>query len=140
MDHREVIERGLIEAYHRGGIPPEEEEAFEAHFFACPECTEQLELARGFERGLKAAVAEDLARVSAQAVLARRAALRWRIALAALLVAAGLPLLWLGRERGTLRGELQAARQEGETARSRAGELEGQLQAEREESREKQRG
>ena len=40
--------------------------AIEEHFVACPECTEQLELARGFQRGLKSMVAED-------AVIARTA-------------------------------------------------------------------
>lgn len=38
---------------------------------ACAECTEQLEFARGFQRGLKTMVAEDA--VQAAIVQARRA-------------------------------------------------------------------
>ena len=57
MDHDYIAEGGLVERYHQGSLPPDEEARFEEHFVGCPECTEQLELARGFQRGLKAVVA-----------------------------------------------------------------------------------
>ncbi len=140
MDHNEVLERGLIEAYHRGEIPPEEEAAFEAHFFACPACTEQLEMARGFQRGLKAMVAEDLARQAMQvglfAWLARRSVLaRWGAVLAALLLVAGLPLLWLVSERS----ELRTAREERAALQSRASALEAQVAAQEKQGSEARR-
>jgi hypothetical protein len=119
MDHSYIAEQGLVERYHRGLLPPEEEARFEEHFVACPECMEQLELARGFQQGIKALAAEDAARTVVAAGLfawlARRGRLaQWGLALAALLVAAGLPALWLlaglhgeGRE---LRARLEAQR------------------------------
>ena len=61
MDHAYIEEHGLIERYHRGLLDPEEETRFEEHYFSCPQCMEQLELARGFQRGLQAATAEDAA-------------------------------------------------------------------------------
>jgi hypothetical protein len=107
MDHAYIEENGLVESYHRGLLPPEEEARFEAHFAGCPQCVEQLELARGFQRGLKAMAAEDLERTAqiAQTIqraaalglfawLARRGrAVQWGLALAALLLAAALPAL-----------------------------------------------
>ena len=45
MDHAYIESNGLVERYHRGLLPPDEEARFEEHFTGCPECTEQLELA-----------------------------------------------------------------------------------------------
>src|SRR5436305_2571678 len=103
MDHAYIVENSLIERYHRGLLDPEEEARFEEHFFGCPECTEQIELARSFGRGMKAMAAEDAARGAVAlgifAWLARRGRLAQLglavSALGALLVAAGLPALWL---------------------------------------------
>ncbi|HEX5715826.1 MAG TPA: zf-HC2 domain-containing protein [Thermoanaerobaculia bacterium] len=89
MDHAYIEEHGLIDLYHRGQLPPEEEAGFEEHFVGCPDCQERLQMARGFQRGLKTAVAEDVAKAGLLAWLLRR---RW-IALAALVVAAVLPVL-----------------------------------------------
>ena len=105
MDHVYIEENGLVESYHRGLLDPEEEARFEEHFAGCPRCVEQLELARGFQRGLKTMAAEDLERTAQmQAVaavglfawLARRGrAAQWGLALAALLLAAALPAFWM---------------------------------------------
>lgn len=92
MDHTYIEERGLIDLYHRGQIPPEEEVEFEEHFVACADCQEKLALARGFQRGLKVVVAEDAARAVAQASLAAWFRRRWRAA-ALLVLAAALPIL-----------------------------------------------
>jgi Putative zinc-finger len=113
MDHAYIEEHGLIERYHRGLLDPEEEARFEEHYFSCPQCMEQLELARGFQRGLQAATAEDAARAALGAGLFAWLARRGRLAqlgltLAVLLAAATLPALWLlGENR-----ELRQARQE----------------------------
>lgn len=97
MDHAYIEEHGLIDLYHRGQLPPEEEAGFEEHFVGCYDCQERLLMARGFQRGLKVAVAEDVAKAGLLAWLVRR---RW-IALAALILAAVLPVLgYLAGSRG----------------------------------------
>lgn len=131
MNHTDVIERGLVEGYHRGLLAPEVEAEFEAHFFSCPRCVEELEAARGFQRGLKALAVEEAARAAVQAGfltwLARRSALlRVGLPLALLAVAAGLPSLWLWRERGSAR----EAKTENATLRAKARGLEERLVAE----------
>ncbi len=139
MDHAYIEENGLVESYHRGLLDPEEEARFEEHFAGCPQCVEQLELARGFQRGLKAMAAEDLERTAQMqtavalglfAWLARRGrAAQWGIALAALLLAAALPAFWIAA--GTYRQDaerraLQARVAAGEQSRR---ELAGRLAA-----------
>lgn len=99
MDHAYIEEHGLIDLYHRGQMPPEEETGFEEHFVGCPECQERLQMARGFQRGLKTVVAGDVARAGLLAWLVRR---RW-LAVAALILAAVLPVL------GYLAGSREAA-------------------------------
>ena len=102
MDHAEVAEKGLIDLYHRGALPPEEEARFEEHFVACGECQAALEMARGLQRGLKAAAAEDARAAVAAGLLAwlaRRGRLaQWGLALGGIAVLAvalaGLPGLW----------------------------------------------
>ena len=89
MDHAYIEEHGLIDLYHRGQLPPAEEAGFEEHFVGCPECQERLQMARGFQRGLKTAVAEEVTKAGLLAWLVRR---RW-IAVAALILAAVLPVL-----------------------------------------------
>ena len=89
MDHAYIEEHGLVDLYHRGQLPPEVESVFEEHFVGCAECQEKLEMARGFQRGLKTVVAEEVTKTSLLAWLVRR---RW-IAVAALILAAVLPVL-----------------------------------------------
>src|SRR4051794_36613916 len=116
MDHTTIEENGLIELYFQGLLPPEEEARFEEHFVGCPQCTEQLELARGFQRGVKSMVAEDAARVVLMqaglfAWLARRGRLaQWGLALAAVLIL-GLPAFWFASEGRSLRQTATALQQ-----------------------------
>ena len=135
MDHAYIEENGLVESYHRGLLDPEEEARFEEHFAGCPQCVEQLELARGFQRGLKAMAAEDLetARTAVAiglfAWLARRGRAAWGLALAALVVAAALPVLWMSggaRQQAAERRVLEARVAAGEQSRR---ELAGRLAA-----------
>ena len=104
MDHAEVEEKGLVELYHRGLLQPAEEARFEEHFVGCPECTEQLEIARGFQKGMRAMAAEEAARAAVAAGLlawlARRGTgARWGLGLAVLLLAALPALLLLAQGR-----------------------------------------
>lgn len=145
MDHAYIEEHGLVERYYQGLLPPDEESLFEEHFVTCAICMEQLELARGFQRGIKslsAITAEDavrravVAQVGLFAWLARRGWLaRWGLALAALLLAAGLPSLWLAAQN---RSERQAAAQRIEAGRQTRADLERRL-AETEQRRNEER-
>lgn len=139
MDHAYIESNGLVERYHRGLLPPDEEARFEEHFVGCPECTEQLELARGFQRGLKTMAAEDAARAvmgaGLFAWLARRGRLaQWGTALAVLAVAALLPALWLlagGRsERRQQEARLKAERRSRQELEHRLTESESRRSAE----------
>ena len=89
MDHAYIEEHGLIDLYHRGQLPPEEEAGFEEHFMGCAACQERLQMARGFQRGLKTVVAEEVTKAGLLTWLLRR---RW-LAVAALILAAVLPML-----------------------------------------------
>jgi hypothetical protein len=140
MDHAYIESNGLVELYHQGALPPDEEARFEEHFVDCAECQEQLEVARGFRRGLKSLAAEDAARAVVAAGLfawlARRGRLaQWGMALAALLMAAGLPALWLlagsQGERRELSAQLEAQRQAGRELERKLGESESRRNEER---------
>jgi hypothetical protein len=142
MDHAYIESNGLVERYHRGLLPPDEEARFEEHFVGCPECMEQLELARGFQKGLKTLAAEEAARavISAGlfAWLARRGRLaRWGTALAALAIAAVLPALWLlagGRgERQEWSARLEAQNRTRQELEHRLAESESRRSQERRE-------
>ena len=136
MDHDYIAANSLVERYHQGSLPPDEEARFEEHFAGCPECTEQLELARGFQRGLKAMVAEDVARATvAQAVvqaglfswLARRGRIaQWGLAVV-LLVLAVLPVLWFRRESTSLRQTVAALQERGNSQERNAADLQKRL-------------
>ena len=145
MDHAYIEEHGLVERYHQGLLPPDEEARFEEHFVTCAPCMEQLELARGFPRGIKALSAtttEDAVRAAVVvqaglfAWLARRGWLaQWGLALAVLLLAAGLPSVWIAAQG---RSERLAAAQRIEKEKRTAEDLERRL-AETEQRRSEER-
>lgn len=130
MDHTYIEDNALVERYHQGLLAPEEEARFEEHFVTCAPCMEQLELARGFQRGIRSVVAEDALRaVVVQAGffawLSRRGRLaQWMLALAVLLLAAGLPSLWMA---GQARDERLAAARRAEDQKRTAKDLERRL-------------
>ncbi|HEY9422866.1 MAG TPA: zf-HC2 domain-containing protein, partial [Thermoanaerobaculia bacterium] len=139
MDHAYIESHGLVERYHRGLLSPEEEASFEEHFVTCAECMEQLELARGFQKGLKAAVAEDVA----QAALARAGLFAW-LARRSRLAQLGLAVLLLSllslpsllsfsslREQRRVAEGLEAERRKTQELRQRLAESEQQRAEER---------
>lgn len=148
MDHAYIEENGLVERYHQGLLPPDEEARFEEHFVTCAPCMEQLELARGFQRGIKALsaiTAEDAVRTAVVvqaglfAWLARRGRLaQWGLALAVLLLAAGLPSLWLASQGRSERLALAQMNQRIEEGKRTAEDLERRL-AETEQRRTEER-
>jgi hypothetical protein len=135
MDHDYIANNGLVERYHQGSLPPDEEARFEEHFLGCPECTEQVELARGFQRGLKAMVAEDVAQAAVMqaglfAWLARRGRLaQWGLAAALLvLVVLGvLPVLRFRKESESLRQTVAALHERGNAQERNAEDLQKRL-------------
>jgi hypothetical protein len=48
MDHNEAVQQMATEKYLLGELPPELREAFEEHFFDCPECAMDLRVAAAF--------------------------------------------------------------------------------------------
>ncbi len=138
MDHAYIEKHGLIELYHQGALPPDEEARFEAHFVDCPRCIEELEAARGLRTGLRAMAAEDAARVEVVRVgilagiaqLLRRppVAVLFAGALAAI-TAAGF---WLGNE-------IRGLRETAELARAEAGGWQARYEGELENVRELER-
>jgi hypothetical protein len=48
MDHNEAVQQMATEKYLLGELPPELREAFEEHFFDCPECAMDLRTAAAF--------------------------------------------------------------------------------------------
>jgi hypothetical protein len=112
MDHSYIEGAGLVDRYVRGRMPADERVAFEEHFLDCPQCLEQLEMARSFMEGLKITTAEAVDRGKAP-----KASVGvwfsgwgpWRIAglaAAACLVVLVVPLAWLGFQLEGTRNEL----------------------------------
>ncbi|HEX4955828.1 MAG TPA: hypothetical protein VF017_20765 [Thermoanaerobaculia bacterium] len=141
MDHREIVEQGWIELYRRGQLAPEAEVRFEEHFLGCPQCQQDLDLARSFQRGLQAMAAQEVARAAVGAGLAAFFARRSRLlfGVAALVALVGLSAaLYLStarnRQLASLAGELKSELDERELARRKlAQELaEGRERSERE--------
>lgn len=135
MDHAYITDNGLVERYHQGLLPPDEEARFEEHFVGCAECTEQLELARGFQRGLKTMVAEEVAQAAVVqagifAWLARRGRLaQWGFAAALLVVLglAALPVLRFREESASLRQTAAALQEHGNAQERTATDLQKRL-------------
>jgi len=116
MDHVYAEEHGLVESYLEDRLSESEREAFEAHYFACEACMEQLETASDFREGMLQVAAEDTARAgAARAQLGLLAGLALlsrgrRLALAVLLLLLlALPFALLVVNRG-LESRVAAAR------------------------------
>jgi hypothetical protein len=111
MDHAYAEQHGLVDSYLADRLSEGEREAFEAHYFACEACMEQLEAASDFREGMLQVAAEETARTRV-GLLAGLALLssqgRW-LALAALLLLLAPPLALLMANRG-LERRLAAAR------------------------------
>jgi anti-sigma factor RsiW len=101
MDHVYAEEHGLVESYLKDRLSESEREAFEAHYFACETCMEQLEAASDFREGMLQVAAEETARtqvglLAGLALLSRGR----RLALAALVLLLALPFALLVANRG----------------------------------------
>jgi len=59
MDHTEAVEKGAVERYQLGELSAKEIDEFEAHFFECAHCAEELRSAAIFEENAKAVFLEN---------------------------------------------------------------------------------
>jgi anti-sigma factor RsiW len=58
MEHSLIEEHNLIDRYVRGTMPVAERTIFEEHFLDCPDCLQQLEVARSLRESIQIAGAE----------------------------------------------------------------------------------
>lgn len=117
MDHTTIEEQGWIDRYHQGDLSLADETRFEAHFVACAECQQALEIAASFRRGIKRVAAEEAAQRVVTLGFARW--LRHRRARLMLVAAGVVTLLGLGvlmRENSQLARQLANADTAGTTA------------------------
>ncbi len=70
FDHAYAEEQGLVDLYLAERLSAAERTAFEAHYFACPACLEQLEAAAELRQGMLDFAVEDSLRRHASGVLA----------------------------------------------------------------------
>src|SRR5580658_5842851 len=66
MDHAEARQQMLAEKYLLNELPPEVRDAFEEHFFDCPECAFDIRAGAAFVNEAKAQLPELTAASSAQ--------------------------------------------------------------------------
>lgn len=68
MEHNEAIQSRAAERYSMGQMPPDEAELFEAHFFGCLECAEEVRWISLFEANAKQVVGKKVRETEAQFV------------------------------------------------------------------------
>jgi hypothetical protein len=56
MDHAEAARTAAVEKYLLGEMPESQREAFEEHFFSCPECADRVRLAMAFRANARSAL------------------------------------------------------------------------------------
>jgi hypothetical protein len=100
MEHSFIEKNDLIDRYVRGTMPPAERSEFEEHFLDCPECLEQLDLARSFREGIKVVAAQAAVVPMAEPRPSRSRWFSWRPAAAlaaAVLLVSTIPSVVLYR-------------------------------------------
>jgi xanthosine utilization system XapX-like protein len=68
MNHADAVSRGAIERYQLGELNEMEIEEFEAHFFDCAHCADELRAAAIFEENAKAVFLEESRRTAGAAL------------------------------------------------------------------------
>ncbi len=59
MEHQSVVDRQLVERYLLKELSAQESAEFEAHFFECPKCAEEVRLGVMLRANLKSTLSED---------------------------------------------------------------------------------
>ncbi len=131
MMHSRIEQEEIVERYARKLLTPEEQQAFEEHFFGCEECFLKLQEMERFLAGMRDAGERGVLKEEARATLAGRS--RWFLpALAAATCAAlaGAVSGWMYlREIPQLRGELDQATKQLNIAKQERAELEQKVAA-----------
>jgi hypothetical protein len=60
LKHEEIEQRGMVEAYVRRKLAPEDSAAFEEHYFQCGKCFDEVQLVGKFVAGVKHAARTGL--------------------------------------------------------------------------------
>lgn len=63
MEHSEAVELRLAERYLLGELSPEESEAFEAHFFECQICADEVRRGARLAANLRAVISQEMSEV-----------------------------------------------------------------------------
>ncbi len=109
MEHSFIERTDVIDRYVRGTMPPAERSEFEEHFLDCPQCLDQLELARSLREGIKVCASKPLAAARPQTRPRSLGSFSWRppaaAALAVLLISA-IPSVFLYRSLESTRTDL----------------------------------
>jgi anti-sigma factor RsiW len=126
MMHTQIEQEEIIERYARKQLTPEEQRAFEAHFFGCEECFQKLQEMERFLAGVRDAGERGLLNERAQAAAAGR--IRWllpALAAATCAVLFGAASGWMYfHEIPRLRGELEQATKQLNTEKQQRAERE----------------
>ncbi len=64
MQHSRIDAENFVDRYLVGRLPPEDEELFEEHLFACAECLEKVQAGEQMRRGLQEVAAGEVARIA----------------------------------------------------------------------------
>ncbi len=75
MNHEAAVETLAAERYLLGDMPPDEREAFEAHFFECAECADEVRIGGVMTDGVRSGLLSPTARKRTTARLAWRPAI-----------------------------------------------------------------
>jgi hypothetical protein len=124
--HSRIEQEEIVERYARKQLTPEEQQAFEEHFFGCEECFQKLQEMDRFLAGIRDAGERGLLNERAQGAATGRS--RWFLpalaaATCAALLAAASGWMYL-REIPRLRGELDQARTQLNVEKQQRAELE----------------
>ncbi len=68
MDHEEAVREQAAERYVLGELPAGQREAFEEHFFQCPECAREVQLGAVFLANVRTVLAEQAQRQRARLI------------------------------------------------------------------------
>lgn len=126
MMHTRIEQEEIVERYARKQLTPEEQQAFEEHFFGCEECFQKLQEMERFLAGVRDAGERGLLNERAQAAVAGRS--RWFLpaltaATCASLFGAASGWVYL-HEIPQLRGELEQTTKQLNVEKQERAELE----------------
>ncbi len=95
MDHEYIREHELVDRYLASRLSAGERVRFEDHFVDCPNCLDELELARDFQASLRAGVARRVTGAARLGILAWLARPAGRVLLLGAFAVLLVPAAWL---------------------------------------------